>query len=58
MCECVSPRLLYAYTHHSDCPRYEAQTPSLSKFEADIARYGEVSNNVQKEDTLVRKTFI
>ena len=54
MCECVSPRLLYAYTHHSDCPRYEAQTPSLSKFEADIARYGEVSNNVQKEDTLVR----
>lgn len=38
--------------------KYQSYNPPLSKFDADIARYGEVANNVQKEETLVAINFI
>lgn len=38
--------------------KYASFNPPLSKFDADIARYSEVANNVQKEETLVAINFV
>ncbi|EDQ90997.1 uncharacterized protein MONBRDRAFT_20211 [Monosiga brevicollis MX1] len=38
--------------------RYIEMQPSLAKFDGDIARYGEVSHNVQKEETFVILQFL
>ena len=38
--------------------RYSNSNPPLSKFDADIARYAEVTNNVQREDTITSINFI
>jgi dynein heavy chain len=37
---------------------YTSYNAPLSKFDADIGRYGEVANNVQKEETLFAVNFI
>ncbi|KAJ1537343.1 Dynein heavy chain 2, axonemal, partial [Nowakowskiella sp. JEL0078] len=38
--------------------RYAKLKPALSTFEADINRYSEVANNIQKEETLTNATFV
>eukprot|EP00795_Rhopilema_esculentum_P016694 gene16694-8141_t len=38
--------------------RYERLNPPVSSFDADIARYTEVANNVQKEETIVTLNFV
>ncbi|XP_006863561.1 PREDICTED: dynein heavy chain 2, axonemal [Chrysochloris asiatica] len=38
--------------------RYQRLNPTVSSFDADIARYTEVANNVQKEETLVNIQFV
>merc|ERR1739848_734082 len=38
--------------------RYASARPPLSKFKADTARYDEVANNVQKEETLLPIAFL
>ncbi|KAM3857822.1 dynein axonemal heavy chain 2 [Diretmus argenteus] len=38
--------------------RYQALNPPVSSFDADIARYTEVANNVQQEETLVSFQFV
>ncbi|TPX53528.1 hypothetical protein SeMB42_g00716 [Synchytrium endobioticum] len=38
--------------------RYAKLKPALSTFDADIGRYGEVANNIQKEETLTNINFI
>lgn len=37
---------------------YAGMKPQLSKFDADIARYSEVANNVHKEETIIAINFI
>ncbi|XP_069776189.1 dynein axonemal heavy chain 2 isoform X3 [Narcine bancroftii] len=38
--------------------RYQRLKPAVSSFDADIARYTEVANNVQKEETVVQIQFV
>lgn len=38
--------------------RYAQLNPALSKFDGDVARYGEVGNNVQKEETFTAVNFV
>jgi dynein heavy chain len=38
--------------------RYAQMNPPLSKFDGDVARYSEVSNNVQKEETFAAINFV
>ncbi|XP_065644391.1 dynein axonemal heavy chain 2 isoform X2 [Hydra vulgaris] len=38
--------------------RYQRLNPPVSSFDADIARYTEVANNVQKEETIITIQFI
>jgi dynein heavy chain len=38
--------------------RYGSEERPVSMFDADIQRYSEMANNVQKEDTLVNKDFV
>ncbi|KAK2860339.1 hypothetical protein Q7C36_004505 [Tachysurus vachellii] len=38
--------------------RYERLNPSVPTFDADIARYSEVANNVQKEETVLNVQFV
>eukprot|EP01135_Chromosphaera_perkinsii_P005558 Nk52_evm107s352 gene=Nk52_evmTU107s352 len=38
--------------------RYAKLKPPLGTFDADIARYGELSNNIQKEETITQVSFI
>lgn len=38
--------------------RYAELDPPLAKFDADVARYGEVANNVQNEETLMAIHFV
>ncbi|XP_074081620.1 dynein axonemal heavy chain 2 isoform X1 [Macrotis lagotis] len=38
--------------------RYQRLNPPVSSFDADIARYTEVANNVQKEDTVLNIQFV
>ncbi|GCB75014.1 hypothetical protein scyTo_0020306, partial [Scyliorhinus torazame] len=38
--------------------RYQRLNPAVSSFDADIARYTEVANNVQKEETVVQIQFV
>ncbi|XP_078389870.1 dynein axonemal heavy chain 2 [Cetorhinus maximus] len=38
--------------------RYQRLNPAVSSFDADIARYTEVANNVQKEETIVQIQFV
>ncbi|KAI5104428.1 dynein heavy chain 2, axonemal isoform X1 [Silurus meridionalis] len=38
--------------------RYENLNPSVSTFDSDIARYAEVANNVQKEETALSVQFV
>ena len=38
--------------------RYQKHNPAVSSFDADIARYSEVQNNIQKEDTTITINFV
>ncbi|KAG9346625.1 hypothetical protein JZ751_006936 [Albula glossodonta] len=38
--------------------RYQKLNPPVSSFDADIARYTEVANNVQKEETVLNVQFV
>ena len=38
--------------------RYQRHNPAVSSFDADIARYSEVQNNIQKEETTVVINFV
>ncbi|VFV46779.1 low quality protein: dynein heavy [Lynx pardinus] len=38
--------------------RYQRLNPPVSSFDADIARYAEVANNVQKEETVLNIQFV
>ncbi|XP_018599950.2 dynein heavy chain 2, axonemal [Scleropages formosus] len=38
--------------------RYQRLNPPVSSFDADIARYTEVANNVQKEETVLNVQFV
>ncbi|XP_047688045.1 dynein axonemal heavy chain 2 isoform X1 [Prionailurus viverrinus] len=38
--------------------RYQRLNPPVSSFDADIARYAEVANNVQKEETVLSIQFV
>ncbi|KAL5251273.1 hypothetical protein ACHWQZ_G016836 [Mnemiopsis leidyi] len=38
--------------------RYERAKPLMSKFDADISRYSEVANNIQKEETVQTIQFV
>ncbi|XP_072544049.1 dynein axonemal heavy chain 2 [Salminus brasiliensis] len=38
--------------------RYQRLNPPVSSFDADIARYSEVANNVQKEETVLSVQFV
>lgn len=38
--------------------RYQRLNPPVASFDADIARYTEVANNVQKEETIVNIQFV
>jgi dynein heavy chain len=38
--------------------RYANSNPPLSKFDADIARYAEVINSVQRDDTITPINFV
>uniref|UniRef100_A0A8C4S375 Dynein axonemal heavy chain 2 n=1 Tax=Erpetoichthys calabaricus TaxID=27687 RepID=A0A8C4S375_ERPCA len=38
--------------------RYQRLNPPVSSFDADIARYAEVANNVQKEETVINIQFV
>lgn len=47
----VNTRIILLY-------RYAKLKPALSTFDADINRYSEVANNIQKEETLIPVDFI
>ena len=38
--------------------RYRRHNPAVSSFDADIARYSEVQNNIQKEETNITINFV
>ena len=38
--------------------RYANSNPPLSKFDADIARYAEVANNVQRDESITTVNFV
>ena len=38
--------------------RYQRHNPAVSSFDADIARYSEVQNNIQKEETTITINFV
>ncbi|XP_030042289.1 dynein axonemal heavy chain 2 [Microcaecilia unicolor] len=53
-----SYREIWEVSKDSFIRRYQRLNPAVSSFDADIARYSEVANNVQKEETVLNIQFV
>ncbi|XP_069502374.1 dynein axonemal heavy chain 2 [Ambystoma mexicanum] len=53
-----SYREIWEINKDSFIRRYQRLNPPVSSFDADIARYTEVANNVQKEETVLNIQFV
>ncbi|KAM4675882.1 dynein axonemal heavy chain 2 [Discoglossus pictus] len=53
-----SYREIWEINKDSFIRRYQRLNPPVSSFDADIARYSEVANNVQKEETMLTIQFV
>ncbi|XP_029784654.1 dynein heavy chain 2, axonemal [Suricata suricatta] len=51
-------REIWEISKDSFIRRYQRLNPPVSSFDADIARYTEVANNVQKEETVLNIQFV